>query len=295
MLVPWRDDGGDGCARGAARARRARDLRRRQRARRVGQRAAARDDRAAEQHRRVDRRADGPARAGRRSRRPARARLLAAGAEARATSCSIRRTSPMSCDWPARGPSPPPRASRRCPPPAACRPARSTPRTSRRATFRRRSTRTSRSSRKTSCRRCSRTRSRCRRSISRCPAKRSTPPRSRSLRRCRATSGARSSTRLTTRVRPLRPAAPNLVAQRKPLEMPAAAAAAGARSFRSPIRPIHPTPSGSGWRGCRTSGSCGGVSSPIATISPARRCASRRLDERHRRRARARTPRRDSV
>ena len=99
----------------------------RQRARRVGERAAARDDRAAEQHRRVDRRADGAARAGRRSRRSAGARLLAAGAEARATSCSTRRTSPMSCGWPARAPSPPPRASRRCPPPAACRPARSTP------------------------------------------------------------------------------------------------------------------------------------------------------------------------
>ena len=83
VLVPWSDDG----ATDALEARRGRAAHaifvERQRARRVGERAAARDDRAAEQHRGVDRRADGAARAGRRSRRPAGARLLAAGAAAR--------------------------------------------------------------------------------------------------------------------------------------------------------------------------------------------------------------------
>ena len=84
--------------------------------------------------------------------------------------------------------------------------------------------------------------------------------------------------RLTTRVRPLRPAAPNLVAQRKPLEI----------LLR--LRPLVPScrcripadPSDAEWQRLArlpTCGSSAGASSPTATISPARRCASPSLED----------------
>ena len=83
-----------------------------------------------------------------------------------------------------------PPSSRRCRPRARCRPASSIPATSRRATFRPRSTSTSRSFRTTSCRRWSKTRWRCRRSTSLPPRRRSTSPPCWCWRRCRATNGA---------------------------------------------------------------------------------------------------------
>ena len=77
----------------------------------------------------------GPPRAGRGSRRPAGARLLAARAAARALAAASGAPRRCACGSRARGRSPPPRASRRCPRPGRCRPARSTRRISRRATF----------------------------------------------------------------------------------------------------------------------------------------------------------------